>query len=86
MTIPYDPADATNALPEGEYQATIESVVPKISKRAAGEGVAVPNMHEVVLKVYDPAGVSMKVWDYIVYPSATWKLEQLAIATALLHT
>jgi hypothetical protein len=79
--IAYKPEDANTTWPDGEYTATIESVVPKISKAGAAKGLTEPNMHEVILTVYPTQeGGTQKVWDYIVYPSATWKLEQVAEA------
>lgn len=79
--IPYDHEDAVTTWPDGEYQATIESVVPKISKAGAAKGLTESNMHEIILVVYPTQeGANQKVWDYVSYPKGTWKLEQLAEA------
>jgi hypothetical protein len=79
--ISYNPEDAVTTWPDGEYQATIESVVPKISKAGEAKGLTTCNMHEVILVVYPVGeGPNQKVWDYISYPKGTWKLEQLAEA------
>jgi len=79
--ITYNPEDAVTTWPDGEYGATIESVVPKISKAGIEKGLATPNMHEIILKVYPTGeGPTQKVWDYISYPKGTWKLEQIAEA------
>jgi hypothetical protein len=78
--IPYNPNDAVNTLPDGEYAATIEDVVPQISKKAQAQGETEPNMHVVTLKVYPQTGQPSRVWDYISYPKGTWKLEEVAVA------
>lgn len=83
--IAYKPEDATTTWPDGEYTATIESVIPKISKAGEAKGLTEPNMHEVILTVYPiQGGSSQKVWDYCSYPKGTWKLEQIAEAVGQL--
>ena len=75
--IPYNPSDAHKAdlLDEGEYQATIEDVTPKLSKPAAARGETATNMLELLLRVE-----GKRIWDYIVFPTGLWKLEQIAAA------
>ena len=75
--ISYNPSDAHKAdlLDEGEYQATIEDVTPKLSKPAAARGETATNMLELLLRV-----AGKRVWDYIVFPTGLWKLEQIAAA------
>jgi hypothetical protein len=72
----YDPSDAKKTkelLDEGEYAALIEDVTPRVSKAAEKRGETAPNMLELVLRVE-----GRKVWDYIVFPTGLWKLEQIA--------
>jgi hypothetical protein len=78
--IPYKHGDAVMTIPDGEYQASIESVTPKISKAGLAQGLVEPNMHEIILTVYPDGSAGQKVWDYISYPKGTWKLEQIAEA------
>src|ERR1017187_7099568 len=72
----YDPSDSKKTkelLDEGESQALIEDVTPRVSKAAEKRGETAPNMLELVLRVE-----GRKVWDYIVFPTGLWKLEQIA--------
>lgn len=74
MPVTYDPKDASNVLPEGEYDAELVSVRDKISKTSGNE------MQEWTLKIYSPSGKESTVFDYMVPPKGVYKLSQLSKA------
>lgn len=70
--IKYDPKDAVLCLPEGDYMATIEAVEEKVSQSGN-------DMHVITYTVYS-GEKSVRVVDYIPYPTMTWRLKRLAQA------
>lgn len=70
----YDPKDADNLIPDGEYDGEIASAVEKTSK--AGN-----DMTELKVKVWAGGGGPRLIFDYIVVPSSLYKLKQIAAAT-----
>jgi hypothetical protein len=68
----YDPKDATDCLPEGEYDAELHSVKEKVSKKG--------NPMLEVEWVIDHGGRQWTVRDYIVSPSGIYKLKMIARA------
>ena len=72
MSFNYDPKDATNCLPAGEYDATLANVEEKRSK--AGNP-----MLELTYAVYG-GGREVRIRDYVVNPSGIYRLRNLARA------
>ena len=70
--IPYKKEDALRVWPEGDYPASIVKVEERVSK--AGNP-----MLAVEFDAYHKAD-TMRLTDYIVLPSFTWKLRKLARA------
>lgn len=77
MAWTYNPADAIECLPEGDYQAELAKVEEKTSK--AGNP-----MLEVTWSVFDN-GKTKTVRDYIVQPSGLFKMKQIARAWSMLN-
>lgn len=69
----YNPKDASQAWPAGDYEATIKSVEAKTSKSGN-------EMEVVTLTVYHPEGKEQTVWDYIVNPATVFKIKKIAKA------
>lgn len=70
--ITYDPKDAVQTLPAGEYNAVLEKYEEKLSKK--GNQMAV-----LTWKVFDAnSDRTPFVTDYIVFPAFTFKLKKLA--------
>lgn len=67
----YDPKAGTNVLPEGEYEATIESVENKPS--SSGKP-----MQRVTFRVYGTTERTIR--EYFVQPDSVWKYRKLAQA------
>lgn len=74
--IKYDPKDAVQCLPEGQYSATLEEVTETQSKSGKP-------MHEMRFRVYGPNEREVVLTDWIVYPDSTWKLKKLAVAIGM---
>lgn len=74
MAWKYNPKDAESCLPEGEYEATVNSVTEGESKTSGNP------MLTVGFAVYPPAGGERKVNDYIVNPSTLFKMKKIARA------
>lgn len=77
MAWPYNPKDARECLPEGEYDAEITTVAEKTSK--AGNP-----MLEVTLSAMQN-GRPWPVREYIVNPATLYKLKQIARALGCLQ-
>lgn len=73
MAIPYDPRDAVQCLPEGEYHASLFAVSEETSK--AGN-----SMYVVDWSVVTSTGQAVRVRDWVVVPTFTWKLKRMAQA------
>lgn len=71
MAWPYNPKDASECLPEGEYDASIATVEEKISKSGGNPMLAVG--FSVPMN-----GRQWTVRDYIVNPSSLFKLKQIS--------
>lgn len=72
MALVYDPKDAANALPEGDYDAVLASVESKESKSG--------NQMEVwTFDIYPPEGATKKVKEYVT-AKAAFKIRDLAKA------
>lgn len=77
MPFKYEPVAATDLLPPGEYDATIEHVKEKQSKSGN-------DMLELSLHVYAPDGEPIPVYDYLVATSsAAWKVRAFCEALGL---
>lgn len=74
MAINYNPKDLIACQPAGEYPASIAAMNETESK--AGNP-----MIKVEFDVYLPNGNTVKLNDYIVFPSTAFKLKKLAQAT-----
>lgn len=70
--INYNPADATQVLPAGDYPATLIAVEEKVSKKGN-------DMLELSFKAWGKDRHST-VFEYIVFPTFVWKLKRLARA------
>jgi hypothetical protein len=75
----YDPDDANMCWPEGEYDAALIKVEDKTSKVKA-DGSGGNPMQVLTWRCYHDSGQEQLISDYIVFPNATFKLRQLAIA------
>jgi len=68
----YNPKDAVQVLPEGEYNAVLEKYEEKVSQKGNQMGV-------LTWKVFpDNSNATPLVTDYITLPMFTWKLKRLA--------
>lgn len=67
----YDPKEAIECLPEGQYEATVTETQESVSKK--GDPMIV-----VTLTIYKPTGGEKTIKDWIVAP--WWKLKKLAKA------
>jgi hypothetical protein len=79
MPITYNPKDAVRVWPEADYQAVLEKVEDKTSKEKL-DGSGGNPMQVLTWTVYNDAGKTQTIQDYIVIPAALFKLRQLAIA------
>jgi len=70
--VKFDPKDAVNLIPDGEYDAEI--VDAEETKSKAGN-----DMMKLTVKVF-PGGGDRIVFDYAVVPKTLYKLKQLAAA------
>lgn len=73
MSWNYNPKDASSALPEGQYPASLEACTEETSKQGNP-------MLKLVFKVYPSNGGERTIYDYIVNPSTIFKLKGLAKA------
>jgi hypothetical protein len=74
MPIDYDPKDGVICWPEGGgYEAILESVEDKMSSKGNA-------MQEWKWRVYAPDGREQVISDYVVVPTGTFKIRQLAAA------
>lgn len=73
MAQKYDPKDAVQCLPEGEYDAELVSTEDTKSKKGSP-------MEKWTWKVFPNEEAAKTVWDYVVIPNAVWKIEQLSQA------
>jgi hypothetical protein len=76
----YDPKDASTALPEGQYAASIHSV---ITTNAEGGPLTTRNgdpMERLEIEVYPDKGPNRTISDWITAKSAAWKYRGLAKA------
>lgn len=74
MAFTYNSKDASGALPDGKYPASLESCEEGVSKSSGCP------MLTLKFKVYTPTGGERTVSDYIVNPSTLWKMKRLAKA------
>lgn len=74
MPIQYKKEDAVLCWPAAEYDATLEGVEDTTSKSSGNP------MQVLTWRVFHPDGREQLVSDYIVIPSGTFKLKQLAVA------
>ena len=79
MPLTYDPKDAVICWPTGEYDAVLAKVEDKTS-REKPDGSGGNSMQVLTYRVFDADGREQLVSDYIVVPTGTFKLKQLAIA------
>lgn len=77
--IDYNPKDAVQVWPEGEYEATLAKVEDTTSKRKP-DGSGGNPMQVWTFEVYHSDGRQQLISDYVVVPAATFKIKQLAIA------
>jgi len=77
MGMKYNPADAVNILPAGEYEAVLAKVEDKTSKKGN-------EMQVLTWQVFAADGKCVNVTDYIVNPSTLFKLKKLAKAVGRL--
>jgi hypothetical protein len=73
MPLQYNKEDASPVWPEGDYDATLTSVMDRTFK-SGNSG------QEWTITVYDASGKQMTILDRVVVPGATFKIKQLAIA------
>lgn len=76
--IQYNPADAVQCLPEGDYPAVLMDCTEKTSSKGN-------DMYELAFTVYAPDGREITVKEYVVMPTFTWKLKKLARAVGRLE-
>jgi len=82
----YDPKDASNVIPEGDYEASIKAVKDFVTdqqgntrKMTTRDGQY--DMLQVEFEVYMPSGTTRKHWAYYAAsPKALWRYQQLAKA------
>lgn len=79
MALDYNPDDAVRVWPAGNYDATLAKVEEKVSKRKP-DGSGGNPMEVWTLEVWDANGEKQLISDYVVIPSATFKIKQLAVA------
>lgn len=79
MPANYDPDDANLCWPEGEYDASLVKVEDKTS-RVKADGSGGNPMQVLTWRCYHDSGQEQLISDYIVFPGATFKLRQLAVA------
>lgn len=70
----YDPKDANNLIPDGEYDAEIAEAEETTSKKGN-------DMLKLTVRVWAGGGGPRVIFDYIVVPSSLYKLKQIAAAT-----
>ncbi len=77
----YDPKDASNCLPEGEYPATLEKLVDTddqgnpLTSRKTGYP-----MEYIVWRVYPPEGSERVLRQYITQNTAAWRYSEISKA------
>jgi hypothetical protein len=74
MAFNYNSKDASSALPEGKYPASLATCEEGTSKSSGCP------MLTLTFKVYTDKGGERTVYDYIVNPSTLWKMKRLAKA------
>lgn len=74
MALNYDPKDAVQVWPAGDYNATLSKVEEKTSKSSGNE------MEVWTWEVFNEDGRTQIISDYVVMPAATFKVKQLARA------
>lgn len=82
----YDPKDASNVIPAGEYEASVKAVATEKTDQQGNtrpmktrDGVY--DMVQVEYEVYVPGGAARKLWVYYAAsPKALWRYRQLAQA------
>lgn len=77
MPLDYDPKDASDTLPEGEYDLEITKVEDTQSKTSGAQ------MQVVYFRAYGNDGRSVMVKEYIVVPKTLFKLKQIAAALGM---
>lgn len=70
----YNPKDASNCWPDGDYDATLTKVEDGVSKKSGNE------MQTWTFEVYHNDGRKQIISDYVTVPACTFKIKQLAIA------
>jgi hypothetical protein len=70
----YNPKDASQCWPEGDYHGTLVKVEESQSKRSGND------MEAWTFRAYHQDGREQIITDYVVVPSCVFKIKQLAIA------
>ena len=74
MTFEYNPKEVKTdypVLPNGEYESEVVDAVQTVSKTSGND------MIKLVLCLYGNEGEQVRVYDYIVNPTALWKLKSI---------
>jgi hypothetical protein len=79
MPLDYNPKDAVMCWPKDDYDATLTKVEDKTSKVKA-DGSGGNPMQVLTWRVFNNNGQEQLISDYIVIPTGTFKLKQLAVA------
>jgi hypothetical protein len=79
MPIDYNPKDAVQCWAPGDYQGTLIKVEDKTSK-VKSDGSGGNPMQVWTFRAYHDDGREQLISDYVVLPSATFKIKQLALA------